>query len=99
MRKEQMPKTYCAVLPKKSAAEKIRNADIIYFLGGLPDRMMDRIKEFELIDVLTQHNDSIRRVITERRKTVYATALQFGAILVDNGKMKLLGDVKNFDSY
>lgn len=29
---------------KESAIQKIQAADIIYFLGGLPDRMMDRIK-------------------------------------------------------
>ena len=29
---------------KESAQEKIENADIVYFLGGLPDRMMERIK-------------------------------------------------------
>ena len=36
---------------KESAKRKIENADIIYFLGGLPDRMMDRIKEFDLRDI------------------------------------------------
>lgn len=41
---------------KESAAQKIENADIIYFLGGLPDRMMDRIKEFDLYDILMKHN-------------------------------------------
>ena len=40
---------------KESAKEKIENADILYFLGGLPDRMMDRIKEFDLKDVLMKH--------------------------------------------
>lgn len=136
---------------KESAAKKIKNADIIYFLGGLPDRMMERIKEYELIDALMLHdkvvmgysagaviqlaeyhlspdhdyptfrhyeglpylkdfylevhyegtqqqNDSIHRVITERGKPVYATALQSGAILVDNGKIKLLGNVKKFEA-
>ena len=135
---------------KESAAQKIKKADIVYFLGGLPDRMMDRIKEFELYDVLMKHNgilmgysagaviqlaeyhlspdedypefgyyeglpylkdfylevhyegtkaqkESIQRVITERRKTVYATAFCKGAILVDNGSIKLLGDVKVFE--
>ena len=134
---------------KKSAAQKIAKADIIYFLGGLPDRMMDRIKEFDLYDVLMKHqgivmgysagaviqlteyhlspdsdypefkyceglpylndfymevhyentdaqNKSIRRVIAERGKTVYATVAGAGAILVDNGSIKLLGDVKVF---
>ena len=135
---------------KESAAQKIADADIIYFLGGLPDRMMERIKEFNLYDVLMKHkgiimgysagaviqlaeyhlspdddypefqyykglpylddfyievhyentktqNKSIQRVITERGKTVYATAFKSGAILVDNGNLKLLGDVKVFD--
>ena len=40
---------------KASAAEKVRNADVIYFTGGLPDRMMDRIREFDLCDVLMAH--------------------------------------------
>lgn len=37
---------------KESAAEKIEQADILYFTGGLPDAMMDRLAEFELLDVL-----------------------------------------------
>ena len=40
---------------KESAARKIQNADIVYFLGGLPDRMMERILEFELSKVLLKH--------------------------------------------
>lgn len=40
---------------KESAAEKIRRADLVYFLGGLPDRMMERIREFELYDLLAEH--------------------------------------------
>lgn len=40
---------------KESAVNKIQQADIIYFLGGLPDRMMDRIMEFDLYDVLLHH--------------------------------------------
>jgi peptidase E len=134
---------------KESAVQKIKNADIVYFLGGLPDKMMDRIKEFNLYDVLMQHkgivmgysagaviqlaeyhlspdddypefnyykgipylkdfymevhyegtavqNESIQRVLAERGKTVYATSDQTGAILVDNGNIKLIGDVKMF---
>lgn len=42
-------------------------------------------------------NEAIQRVIAERGKTVYATAVQSGVILVDNGNLKLLGDVKVFD--
>ena len=135
---------------KESAMQKIQKADILYFTGGRPDRMMDRIKEFDLADVLRKHkgiimgysagaviqlseyhlspdkdykefqyydglgylddfylevhyeetavqNEAIQRVIAERGKTVYATVLQSGAILVDNGNLKLLGDVKVFD--
>ncbi len=134
---------------KLSAAQKIAEADILYFPGGLPDRMMERIKEFDLREVLLKHggvvmgysagaliqlaeyhlspdddypafayyeglpylkdfylqvhyndieieNECIRRVIAERRKTVYATALGIGAILVENGNIKLLGDVHVF---
>lgn len=40
---------------KESARRKIKNADVIYFTGGLPDRMMDRIEEFDLVDVLMNH--------------------------------------------
>ena len=135
---------------KESAAQKIAKADIIYFLGGLPNRMMDRIKEFELYDTLMNHegivmgysagaviqlseyhlspdddypefqyykglpylnhfymevhyegtetqNHSIQRVIAERGKPVYATALRTGAVLVDNGSIKLIGNVKVFN--
>lgn len=134
---------------KESAQEKIENADIVYFLGGLPDRMMERIKEFDLQDVLMKHQGivmgysagaviqlaeyhlspdddypefgyyeglpylkdfylevhyeetasqkaAIEKVIAERQKTVYATSLMKGAILVDNGNIRLLGDVKEY---
>lgn len=134
---------------KESAAQKIETADIVYFLGGLPDRMMDRIKEFELYDILMKHkgiimgysagaviqlaeyhlspdddypkfkyykglsylndfylevhyegsavqNETIRRVLIERGKTVYATSFRSGAILAENGNIKLIGDVKVF---
>ena len=135
---------------KESAKRKIANADIIYFLGGLPDRMMDRIKEFDLQDVLMKHkgivmgysagaviqlaeyhlspdddysefkyyeglpylndfylevhyentsaqNAAIQKVLEERKKTVYATVCMKGAILVDNGFIKLLGDVEEYN--
>lgn len=134
---------------KGSAAEKIEKADIVYFPGGLPDRMMERIREFDLYDTLMKHKgivmgysagaviqlaeyhlspdddypvfqyhnglpylkdfyvevhyegtdvqrDAIRRVIAERGKTVYATVRGSGAILVDNGSIKLIGNVKTF---
>ena len=134
---------------KESAQEKIESADIVYFLGGLPDRMMERIKKFDLQDVLMKHNRivmgysagaviqlaeyhlspdddypefgyyeglpylkdfylevhyeetasqkaAIEKVIAERQKTVYATAFMKGAILVDNGNIQLIGDVKEY---
>ena len=41
---------------KESAKKKVDNADILYFLGGLPDRMMERIEKFELRETLMKHN-------------------------------------------
>lgn len=134
---------------KESAAQKIEKADIIYFPGGLPDRMFERIKEFDLYAPLMRHegivmgysagaviqlseyhlspdedypefqyykglpylndfylevhyegtdiqNASIQRVITERGKPVYATALGAGAIIVDNRDIKLIGNVQAY---
>lgn len=136
---------------KCSAKEKIENADIIYFTGGLPDRMMERIREFDLVDTLMKHkgvvmgysagaviqlaeyhlspdekyeefgyyqglpylndfflevhydnsevqNEAIKKVLTEKHKTVYATEAFSGAIVVDNGNVKLLGKVLEFDN-
>lgn len=134
----------------ESAARKIVNADIVYFLGGLPDRMMGRISEMELYDILMNHkgvvmgysagaviqlaeyhlspdddypefgyykglpylkdfylevhyenksvqNEAIARVLSERHKIVYATVQNSGAIIVDNGNITLLGDVKVYN--
>ena len=133
----------------KSAAGKIESADIVYFTGGLPDRMFERIKEFGLYDILKNHdkiamgysagaviqlseyhlspdddysefgyyeglgyldnfyvevhyedtdiqNESIRRVMAERGKTVYALDCMRGAIVARDGDVKLIGDVKVF---
>lgn len=133
----------------KSAREKLESADIVYFLGGLPDKMYERICEFDLRDTLLRHNkiamgfsagaliqlgeyhlspdkdyaefgyytglkyldsfylevhyegtpvqdSAIQRVIRERQKTVYASVLNKGAIIVDNGEIKLIGNVKKF---
>ena len=132
---------------KETAKNKIQNADIIYFLGGLPDRMMDRLKKFGLIDVLTQHNkvvigysagaviqfeeyfltpdddyptfnyykgipylkdfylvvhyentkeqnESIDKVLKERRKTVYVIYKGKGAVVIKNDNVKTIGNVK-----
>lgn len=134
---------------KETASQKIADADILYFLGGLPDKMMKRIHKMELQEALSKHDgiamgysagaviqlneyhlatdddypmfgfykglpyinqfylqahydgntsqqDAIRRVITERGKPVYATSFGKGAIVVDNGEVRLFGDVKRF---
>lgn len=134
---------------ESSALDKIKSADIVYFLGGLPDRMMDRIQEFGLYDVLLHHEgvimgysagaviqlaeyhlspdsdypefsyykgipylkdfylevhyegtdiqkNSIKRVLKECSKTVYAICAGKGAIIVDNGSIHTIGDVKVF---
>ena len=41
---------------RESALEKIKSADVLYFTGGLPDRMMDRIRDFHLEDAIMQHS-------------------------------------------
>jgi len=134
---------------KESAADKIRQANILYFLGGLPDKMMERIEEFDLRDALIDHKgvimgysagaviqlseyhlspdedyphfqyhkglpyldnfylevhyegtepqkSAIEQVLTDRKKIVYATSLMRGALIVDNGTVKTVGDVKIF---
>lgn len=40
---------------KETAKEAVRLSDVLYFTGGLPDRMMDRIKEFELEKPILSH--------------------------------------------
>lgn len=39
----------------ETAIDKINNADILNFLGGLPDRMMERINDFGIYDAILQH--------------------------------------------
>ncbi len=135
---------------KESAAEKIESANVIYLPGGLPDKMMDRIREFELYELLLQfdgvvigysagaviqleeyhlspdedypnfgyysglsylsdfylevhyenteiQNTSIRKVISEKCKTVYAPHFNAGGIIAENGSVKLLGRVDVFN--
>lgn len=134
---------------KESAADKIRKADILYFTGGLPDAMMDRLVEFDLLELVKEFDGlvlgcsagamiqlreyhitpdwdypefgyyngipwledfyvevhyeetdlqkaCIKRVLRERGKTVYAIFHDRGAILIENGKIKLLGETKVF---
>lgn len=133
---------------KETAREKIESADILYFLGGLPDRMYERLKEFDLLDAVSAHqgiamgysagaviqleeyhlspdkdypcfayypgipylkdfyievhyedtevqNECIRKVLQEKKKTVYALH-PTDAMIVDHGNVKLFGDVKIF---
>ncbi len=35
---------------KETAKSEIRNSNIIFFTGGLPDKMMSRLMEFDLVD-------------------------------------------------
>ncbi|SHH97912.1 Peptidase family S51 [Clostridium collagenovorans DSM 3089] len=35
---------------KENAKDKVRNSDIIFFTGGLPDKMVTRLSQFDLID-------------------------------------------------
>lgn len=39
---------------ESKVAEQIRNADILYLPGGMPDRMMERIDDFNLRDTILQ---------------------------------------------
>lgn len=39
----------------EQARNDILNADVVYFLGGLPDLMMDRLRDKGLVDVLQHH--------------------------------------------
>ncbi len=133
----------------EQARNKSLQADIIYFLGGLPDRMMERINKFGLFEVFKNHTKvaigysagavvqldeyylspdedysefnyykgipyintfyfqphyeenanqiaSINRVLSERKKPVYATHTGKGAVVVVNGKVKTIGEVSIF---
>lgn len=38
-----------------SAKAKINSSDIVFFTGGFPDKIMDRMEEFDLINTIEQH--------------------------------------------
>ena len=133
----------------ESALEKVGGADILYFTGGLPDKMTERLAEFDLTDTLRRHrgvvmgysagaliqfdeyhlspdhdypqfgyyrglgylsgfglevhykatevqNASIRRVIAERARPVYATHLMQGALVAEDGIPRPIGKVTLF---
>lgn len=44
---------------KENAKNKIRNSDILFFTGGLPDKMMCRLKEFDLINEIENFTGTI----------------------------------------
>ena len=131
----------------QTARQKILDADAVYFTGGLPDRMMDRIKDFGIEDVLLDfdgivigysagaviqlgeyhlspdadysefnyygglgylggfylevhyenkptQDQAIRRVLCERGLPVYVFPTRRGGIVVEDGKIRIIGDVK-----
>ena len=135
---------------KESAVEKICKADILYFLGGMPDLMYERIEGLGLgepmrnfkgivmgysagavIQLSEYHlspdadypefgyhkglgyldgfyhevhytgssvqNDAIRRVLSERHRPVYATRSGQGAMIIENGDIRMVGEVKLFE--
>lgn len=43
----------------KTATQKIKRADVVYFTGGLPDKMMQRIKIFGIFDALKKFNGTV----------------------------------------
>ena len=134
----------------ETANLKIQNSDILYFPGGLPDRMMQRIQEMQIYDSILHHNGimlgysagaviqlreyhltpdkdyptfayysgfpfiedfylevhyegtpeqnaSIRRILREKQKPVFATHFMSGAIIVNNDNIDLIGNVSKFD--
>ena len=136
---------------KESATEKIKNADVLYFTGGLPDRMMDRIADLDLQEAIMQHDgivmgysagaviqleeyhlypdgdyadfgyyrglpmlkdfylevhyrglaiqdESVKKCLRERGKRVYDTHDHGGGLLIEKGKIKLIGRVDAHES-
>ena len=134
---------------RETASEKIKHADIIYFPGGLADKITERAEKLGILDLLlrfdgvvmgysagalvqlgeyhlspdkdypsfryerglsyidgfylevhytgsAEQDESIKRVVCERGKRVYATSLMSGAVVCDGGRVTLLGDVREF---
>lgn len=134
----------------ETALAKIRQADALYFTGGVPDRMMQRIGALGLTDAVRAfggvvlgcsagamiqlaeyhvspdkdyptfayygglgrlngfyyephygewetQQDAIRRVLTERRAPVYATREGKGALIIEDGRVKPVGEVDVFE--
>ena len=136
---------------KEEAKAKVESADVIYFTGGLPDRMMDRIADLDLQEAIMQHDgivmgysagaviqleeyhlypdgdyadfgyyrglpmlkdfylevhyrglaiqdESVKKCLRERGKRVYVTHDHGGGILIEKGKIKLIGRVDAHES-
>lgn len=135
---------------RESAIKKINNADVLYFTGGLPDRMMERIKDFGLEEAIMAHegivmgysagaviqlkeyhlypdgdysefgyyeglsmlegfylevhyrgldvqDESVKRCLKERGKTVYVTSDKGGGIIVEDGRIRIVGKVDVYE--
>ena len=134
---------------RETALAKIRQADALYFPGGLPDRMMQRIEALGLAQAIRAfqgvvlgcsagamiqfgeyhvspdedyprfgyyrglsrlngfyyephyegneaQRSAIRRVLAERSQPVYATHAGKGAIIVEKGVVRAIGEVDVF---
>ncbi|RDY28233.1 peptidase S51 [Romboutsia weinsteinii] len=132
------------------AKKNIQESDILFFTGGLPDRMMDRLREFKIIEEIEEfkgivmgssagamiqlenyhitpdkdydvfsyekglniisdfyievhynntdlQNNSIKKVLNEKVKRVYAMK-DTGGLLINKGEIVLLGDVEVFEN-
>ncbi len=44
---------------KEESKKIVENSDILYFTGGLPDRLMERLEEFDLIETIQNHDGLI----------------------------------------
>jgi len=55
IREDDISFVNCFAESREDAAAKIAAADVLYFPGGLPDRMMERIEEMGLYDVILAH--------------------------------------------
>lgn len=44
---------------KEAAKAKVRESDILLFTGGFPDKIMNRLEKFDLIDIIEKHKGII----------------------------------------
>ena len=139
----------CFADSKEAALAKIRRADVLYFPGGVPDRMMQRIEALGLADAMRAfegvvlgysagamiqlaeyhvspdddyprfayygglgrlsgfyyephygdwqtQREAISRVLAERHAPVYATREGKGALIIEDGRIKTVGEVEVF---